>query len=118
MPYASSHLVPSGALPLTALLHCFDRISNPWYLGGNICSGFPGGVEIAQNLLAQCWISAHDGEKEISGFATSRTQMRKWARDEVEQVVSPRSDKFPDKKIGTEVFVLDVGEERTVWPGM
>jgi hypothetical protein len=118
MPYAYSHLLSSGALPLTALLHCFNRVSNPWYLGGNICSGFPGGVEIAQDLLARCWISAHDGERVMSGFATSKMQTRMWHKDEVEEVVSPSSDRFPDRKIGTKVIVLGVGEERTVWPDL
>lgn len=39
--YATSHLVAEAALPLTALLHCMDTISNPWWLGGNICAGVP-----------------------------------------------------------------------------
>lgn len=61
--YATSHLVAEAALPLTALLHCMDSISNPWWLGGNICAGVPYGAEIASKLGARLWISAHDGEK-------------------------------------------------------
>ena len=35
---------------------------NPWYMGGNIGSGLPGGSEIVQSLLAKAWNSADDGE--------------------------------------------------------
>jgi hypothetical protein len=129
-PYISSHLVPMCALPLTALLHCFDTVQNAWYLGGNICSGFPGGLEIAQNLCARVWVSAHDGEKETKGIANGKLEVRKYEREEVESVVSPRSERFPGsvngsvrggEKIGrnvrgvsgkgTEVVVLGSGEE-------
>jgi len=110
-PYATAHLAPRSALPLTALLHCFDRVSNPWYLGGNICAGFPGGLEIVQALSARAWISAHDGEKEVRGLATRRLVTERYDRQEVESVISPRSDKFPARRTGTEAVVLDVGEE-------
>ncbi|KAJ8069641.1 hypothetical protein OCU04_000075 [Sclerotinia nivalis] len=110
-PYATSHLISEAALPLTSLLHPFDRISNPWYLGGNIISGFPGGVSIAQNLCAKTWISAHDGDKTNSGVATWSIKSRKWEKEEVESVVSPRSENFQEKRgIGTEVLVLGSGE--------
>lgn len=113
-PYITSHLIPEGALPLTALLHCFDRVQNPWYMGGNICSGLPGGLEIVQNLLAKAWISAHDGDKDVSGFATTMMKVDKYAREEVESVISPRSEKFLDRKMGTEAVVLRSGEEITL----
>ncbi|QSZ35367.1 hypothetical protein DSL72_008237 [Monilinia vaccinii-corymbosi] len=112
-PYATSHLVSQAALPLTSLLHPFDRISNPWYLGGNIISGFPGGVAIAQNLCARTWISAHDGDKTSTGFATWSIRSRKWEREEVASVVSPRREGFREKRgmgMGTEVLVLGSGE--------
>ncbi|KAI4218384.1 MAG: hypothetical protein L6R40_008779, partial [Gallowayella cf. fulva] len=68
-PYAESHLIQEAAVPLTVLLHSFDRVSNPWYLGGMISAGVPGGLEIARNLLAKTWISAHDEEKDSGGIA-------------------------------------------------
>lgn len=113
-PYITSHLVPEAALPLTALLHCFDRISNSWYLGGNICAGFPGGLKIAQNLCARAWISAHDGDKETTGVAVTKIRTEKYDREKVESVISPRSEKFPHKRTGTEAVVLDVGHEITL----
>ncbi|KAL8831537.1 MAG: hypothetical protein Q9191_000815 [Dirinaria sp. TL-2023a] len=103
-PYASSHLVTSAALPLTALLHSFDRVQNPWWLGGNVNAGLPGGVEIAQNLMARCWISAHDEEKENSGLAVMKVATRKYNVGQVRELVA-RS------KSGTDVAVLDCGEE-------
>jgi hypothetical protein len=110
-PYITSHLINEAALPLTALLHCFDKVQSAWWLGGNICSGFPGGREIAENLCARAWISAHDGDKELKGFASSKLVVEKYEREDVESVISPRSEKFPNRRIGTEAVVLDVGEE-------
>lgn len=109
-PYAMAHLIPQAAFPLTALLHCFNRVQNPWYLGGNICTGLPEGIEVAQRLRARVWISAHDGEMEIEGLANRSVAVRKYERAEVEREVSPRSEKFPESS-GTEAVVLSVGEE-------
>ena len=117
-PFVTSHFVSEAALPLTALLHCFDKVTNSWYLGGNICSGFPGGLEIAQNLCAKAWISAHDGDKETTGFASSKVVTHKYGREEVESVVSPRSEKFPYQRTGTEAVVLNVGEELNLTQAM
>ncbi|KAI4868621.1 hypothetical protein F4820DRAFT_115999 [Hypoxylon rubiginosum] len=89
-PYVTSHLVAEAALPLTALLHCMDSISNPWWLGGNICAGVPTGAEIATRLGARVWISAHDGEKDVRGLATGMLKTRRWKREEVEEALGPR----------------------------
>ena len=113
-PYITSHLVSEAALPLTALLHCFDRVQNTWYMGGNICSGFPVGLEIVQNLCAKAWISAHDGDKDTSGLANAKIKIEKFPREEVESVISPRSEKFPDRREGTEAVILQSGEEITL----
>jgi hypothetical protein len=113
-PYVTSHLISEAALPLTALLHCFDRVQNTWYMGGNICSGFPGGLEIAQNLCAKAWISAHDADKDNSGFANVNIKVEKFPREEVESVISPRSEQFPERRMGTEAVILQSGEEITL----
>ncbi|KAH8815041.1 hypothetical protein F5884DRAFT_161088 [Xylogone sp. PMI_703] len=113
-PYATSHLVSRSALPLTLLLHCFDRVSNPWYLGGNICTGLPGGQEIAKMLGAKCWVGAHDGDKEIKGVASKKLKVTKWGVDQVQEIVSPRSERFEDRALATEVVALGVGEEITL----
>ena len=103
-PYASSHLVYTAALPLTALLHSFDRVENPWWLGGNVNAGLPGGVDIAQSLMAKCWISAHDEEKENTGLSVKKVVTRKYTATEVREMVAKG-------KGGTGVAVLDCGEE-------
>lgn len=113
-PYASSHLVSEAALPLTALLHSFHRVTNPWWLGGNICAGFPGGLEVAQKLLPQAWVSAHDEDKKIGGFVKGKIVTRRYEREEIEEVVSPRSEKFKRPRLGTDAVVLGVGEETTL----
>ena len=81
--YTTRHLATEAALPLTALLHCFDSVSNPWWLGGNILLGAPAGTETAGRLGARAWISAHDGDKEVRGIATGLLKTRKWQREEV-----------------------------------
>lgn len=105
--YAASHLVSSAALPLTTLLHSFDRVQNPWWLGGNVNAGLPGGVEIAQSLMAKCWISAHDEDKENSGLAVKKVTTRKYNAEQVREMVALG-------KGGTDVVVLGCGEEITM----
>lgn len=99
--YASSHLVKSAALPLTLLLHSFDRVNNPWWMGGNVAAGLPGGVEIARNLMAKCWISAHDEDKDNTGISVAKVTVRKYNLPEVAEMVGG----------ATKVGNLGVGEE-------
>ncbi|XDG06671.1 hypothetical protein ABKA04_006286 [Annulohypoxylon sp. FPYF3050] len=126
--YATSHLVAEAALPLTALLHCMDSISNPWWLGGNICAGVPTGAEIATRLGARVWVSAHDGEKDVRGLATGMLKTRRWNRDEVETALSPYYNKKSGEKptharkgsngsiggVSTEILRLSSGDEVVV----
>lgn len=71
-------------------------------MGGNINSGLPGGMQITQNLMAKCWISAHDEEKDNTGLSVMRVVTRKHHIDEVRSMVGGC----------TQVAVLGVGEER------
>jgi hypothetical protein len=118
-------------LPLTALLHCMDSVTNPWWLGGNISAGVPCGAEIAAKLGARLWISAHDGDKDVRGLVTGMLKTRRWRADEIEDVLESRlsgGDKGSDKEVidqsnalekskgprkggGTEVLRLTCGEE-------
>ncbi|MCJ1395036.1 hypothetical protein MMC18_007917 [Xylographa bjoerkii] len=111
LPYAQSHLVPNAALPLTLLLHAFDRVQNVWYLGGNISTGMQGGLELAQSLLARYWISAHDEDKESSGFSIKNCVTRKHTLEEVRTLVkgSRRGSRAP-----IDVMVLDCGAETLI----
>lgn len=102
--YASSHLVQAAALPLTLLLHSFDRVQNPWWMGGNVAAGLPGGVEIAHHLMARCWVSAHDEDKDNSGLSVKQVKTRKYNTEEVVEMVR-------DQCGSTSVVNLGVGQE-------
>ncbi len=112
-PYAESHLVHEAALPLTVLLHSFDRVENPWYLGGNISAGSPGGLEIAQSLLAKTWISAHDEEKRNAGIAVKSTYTKRYSAEDVQRMLRGGEDFARPSKSGwrTEVVTMSVGQE-------
>lgn len=90
--YATSHLIKRAGLPLTLLLHSWDRVTNAWYLGGNIISGLPGGVDIAKDLLAQCWISAHDEDKDSSGLAVLKCTVSKYSAEDVKRLLAAPYD--------------------------
>jgi hypothetical protein len=112
--YATSHLTAEYALPLTALLHCFDSVTNPWWLGGKVLLGAPAGTETASRLKARVWISAHDGDKEVKGLATGFLKIRKWAADELGRQLAEdgeESEITAGRRKGTEVLALGIGEE-------
>ena len=109
--YASSHLVSQAALPLTALIHSFDRVQNPWWMGGNVSAGLPGGVEMAQNLMARYWIKAHDEDKENSGLAVKKVMTRKYRIGEVKDLLQVKGK---GGRCGTTVVALDVGQEMVI----
>ena len=100
--YATSHLVKAAALPLTLLMHSFDRVENPWWMGGNVAAGLPGGVEIARNLMARCWVSAHDEDKNNTGISVKNVKIHKHS---LQEVISEMVD------ADTRVLNLGVGEE-------
>ncbi|KAF2758114.1 hypothetical protein EJ05DRAFT_377470 [Pseudovirgaria hyperparasitica] len=87
-PYASSHLVEEAALPLNLLIHAFDRVENPWFLGGNIAHGCPGGVNIARNLLCKTWVGAHDADKDKSGISVKTVRIHKYNQDDARKLLS------------------------------
>jgi len=103
--FASSHLIQTAALPLTLLLHSFDRVSNPWWMGGNVAAGLPGGVEIATSLMAKCWISAHDEDKDNTGISVKNVKIRKFTKEEVREMLLAESTGNID------VVNLGIGEE-------
>lgn len=66
-------------------------VDNPWWLGGNINTGTPGGAVIAAKLGARVWVGAHDGDKDIRGLVTGKLKTRKFGRGEMRQVVAKAS---------------------------
>lgn len=117
-PYASSHLVNESALPLSALIHSFDRVENPWYLGGNISAGSPGGLQIARNLLAQSWISAHDADKANRGISVKKVRLHKFTADDITNLLERGFGKRKATSLeGTKVVTLGPGEEYRIEKG-
>lgn len=111
-PYAVSHLVLEAALPLTALLHSLDCVQNPWYMGGNISAGHAGGVQIARELYAQAWISAHDADKDNRGWSVRQTRIEKCAIDQVMRLLDDGHAGREQQKLSrTRVVSLTSGEE-------
>ncbi|KAG5977985.1 hypothetical protein E4U55_006443 [Claviceps digitariae] len=131
-PYATSHLLAEAALPLTVLLHSFDTVSRPWWLGGTLTSGFEDGQEIIAKLCARSWISACDADKNTNGLIRRFTRRRRYTRDEVRRLLHGPADRHDrNSRPGTgrshlaerptEVLALEVGEDVTltsegVWP--
>ena len=118
-PYIETHLVRlAGALPLTILLHSFDHAQNPWYFGGNIMTGLEGGAAIARALMARCWISAHDEEKDDRGLSVKRLRVKRITAAEVRRALWQGEDGEWLKKKGwtCDVRSLDVGRDMVVGP--
>lgn len=76
-------------------------------MGGNVSAGLPGGVEMAQNLMARYWIRAHDEDKENSGLAVKKVMTRKYTMQEVEELLQERGK---GGRCGTTVIALRVGQ--------
>lgn len=123
-PYASTHLVAEAALPLDCLLHSFDRVENLWLLGGIIATGFPGGQEIAHNLLARYWISAHDEDKETGGISVKPVRTKKYDRRQAQRLIAQKFGRNKSKQdLGSAIdekesneHVHDDVDDNEQWP--
>ena len=110
-PYASSHLVTESALPLSALIHSFDRVENPWWLGGNVSAGSPGGLEIARSLYAKAWISAHDADKDNRGISVKQVRIGKFGIEEIKRMFQEPPEVATRRKLPTtNILSLASGE--------
>lgn len=85
--FATTHLLNETALPLTALLHCFDDIAAPRWLGGGASTGAPEAQRTASTLGARALISAHDGRELIGGLLGKMARRRRYRQDEVRDMV-------------------------------
>lgn len=57
-----------------ALLHGFEKISNPFWLGGLLNYGFRSASEIVVALRIPIWISTHDENKKATGLVSKFLQ--------------------------------------------
>ena len=87
-PYLTNHLLPiTSPLPLTALFHSLNTEQNPWFMGGKVSNGAPGGVLLAKLLKARYWVGAHDENKNLKGLATVWIKGRVYGVKEVEALL-------------------------------
>ncbi|TID14321.1 hypothetical protein E2P81_ATG09200 [Venturia nashicola] len=112
-PWATSHLISNSALPLLALIHSFTQVDMPWYMGGNMATGSPGGIEIARNLLPKIWIGAHDERKVVAGMLTRGIERTDFEPDEVKRGLEGVAGKLGR----TDILTLRAGMEVRVTPG-
>ena len=104
-PYIQNHLRPLHALPVSALFHSMNMETNPWFMGGVVATGAPGGIEIVKKIGGVShWISAHDEVKDNTGIATVWIKSRQYALQEVQDMLSENGHE------GTKVHRLGVGE--------
>ncbi|KAH6998136.1 hypothetical protein BKA56DRAFT_607704 [Ilyonectria sp. MPI-CAGE-AT-0026] len=114
-PYATTHLVTEAALPLTALLHCFDAVAGPWWLPGSANSGLPDGQKIATALGAKAWVSAHDTGRDTrqgwAGRMAGRMARTRRYRHEVRRKLDQSAWDSGKKAPHTEIMALAIGDE-------
>lgn len=116
-PYIQTHLLKLGALPLSLLLHSFNHLQNPWYLGGTVVFGCEGGgAEIARGLMAKAWVSAHDEEKDDRGLAVWKTVTKRLGVEEVRRILGAEEEGELSTRKGwrCEVRSLGAGEEMVI----
>lgn len=109
-PYASQHLARLEALPLTALFHSVNTQDNPWFMGGRVLAGAPGGVELVRKLGAKHWIGAHDEEKDNGGVSTLFLKSKRYEAEEVENMLLNGGEEVGQCR-GTEIHMLEAGQE-------
>ncbi|KPM38059.1 hypothetical protein AK830_g8478 [Neonectria ditissima] len=115
-PYATTHLVTEAALPLTALLHCFDAVAMPWWRPSSVDSDTPDGQSIAAALGAKAWVSTRvagrDTHQGWAGKMASRmARTRRYRQSEVRPELDPTALNSQKKAPQTEIMSLAVGEE-------
>lgn len=119
-PYATSHLVNEAALPLTALLHCFNSVSGPRWLPRTADAvdalGMPAGLPTVSTLGARAWISTHDDEKPMRGLMRALVRSRNYSPDDIQERlgrIEASSGRRPSKQPvdQTEIIALATGDQ-------
>ena len=115
-PYATTHLVHTAAMPLTLVMHPFDRVDMPWWLGGNISAGVPGGVEIVRRLMGRHWIKTHDEDKEEKGISLKMLKKGRWSVEEVQEMLANKAPGASSKNAGPgcKITELECGQETMI----
>lgn len=109
-PHVTGHLKKANALPLSALIHGVDRNDYPWWLGGNVITGAPGGLEIIRHVGATKWIACHDIKKEQYGWFVWMITVTEFAPEDVRQKLRDMAVERGRKDI-PDLVNLEVGQE-------
>lgn len=91
-PYASNHLSNEAALPLTALFHSINIEENPWFMGGKVSDGYPGGERIVRELGPQYWIGAHDEDKDNKGWSVTWIKSTAYTVEDAQRMLDEASN--------------------------
>jgi hypothetical protein len=83
----ASYLAAANALPLSALLHPFDTVVNPVWLGGTVNFGIENVKRIAKSMEPSVVIKTHDEEKVAAGFSTKWIECKTGELDEARQAL-------------------------------
>ena len=92
------------------LFHSINLEKNPWYMGGNVSAGAPGGVALAREARAKNWIGAHDEKKDARGVGTKMLRTHQYDTDEVVKMLQAEQQ-ATGQIWRTKVHVLNQGEE-------
>jgi hypothetical protein len=81
-------------------------------------TGMYGGAEIARAVMARCWISAHDEQKDDSGLSVKKLRVKRIGPDEVRKHLwNGEHGEWLRKKGWTcDVRQLEVGKEMFIGP--
>lgn len=106
-PYVQYHLADNNALPLTLLVHSMVQERNPWFMGGVVAAGAPGGMEVVRMLDGRVkhWVAAHDEEKDNRGVSVKLLKTQRYGMTDVEHLL--RQEGYGHVKLAC----LDPGEE-------
>ncbi|KAF4547694.1 Hypothetical protein D9617_37g012200 [Elsinoe fawcettii] len=119
-PYMETFLAPLGALPLTLLFHAINVEQNPWFLGGLVATGLPGGMELVKRFGAKYWLSAHDEAKDNRGWATLMIKSTSYTLEEAQILCDDEVERWeeaqgrPGEGHGPKLVNLGVGEKMHV----
>ncbi len=103
-PYVQTHLASLKALPVTALFHSMNVERNPWFMGGKVAAGAPGGLELVNATAARYWVGAHDEVKDNRGVATVFIKSKQYDVEDVKEMLVDHG------LVGTKALRLGVGE--------
>jgi hypothetical protein len=98
--YVQDHLAPLKAVPLTALFHGWNMVWNPWFMGGKVAAGAPGGLELVKSLGVRHWVSAHDEKVDTSGLATTFIKRRDYLDEEVRALLKDAGQETRTVQLG------------------